>query len=897
MKTLTTQVDNARYDDGVHLVWRVESIVDTIQGSTLANSNGQLLLYASRAYTVQDSLNNIYTYSDSLDARRGIDFGQSTLRPKGGLASVASGTVRLRNEELLSLLDETYVLSNDEFAFYLSFHDNTEDYEDRVELTRGIVDTHRSSGGVWEIRIKDASKTQIQLFPSLLLTPINYPFAYDFGAVLPISFGNLNNGPHDRTTASVDMAPIIMTDKFAIEGSSGNYTHTFGDVYQWYSSANKYARVSNPSRTGNTVDVSDPLRDMRIKPVRSHPSNTTTRWYDAATGSDDVGVSLVSGDVLRVYTGSAPKLGDMDQISVYIHSSTGTYDYKVYNASTQVASGTGVSGDTDEVLTLSLYDDWQFALLNVEVTSSTGATIDDIELRVRFYDFLAFQETPPKLFEEAQGFKDETANYNDGGLITGSQGTVLRNPVHILQAILRGKDLLNLPVSKIKNGWTEAAAVRTSWKFDFSMSKQLDDNFLDEFCFQSGLHLFPEEGGWSVAAMDVDREPAAYIDGDWDMPVSGQLDRPDTWSYQFDVSPAPISETINEVALRFDRRGETDTYDDVEIASGRYRFEGTCALNNADGNNEGDLYDQSGDFLNKNIQVGETVYVEGNRAYKVTQVQTANTIIVESFDGSPVLASGTGTRYWIGPNLDEQAIYSQLVFKTVSALGGQAQDTAFVDSGYETDLIRDRTTAETFAQHTLDWFSQPRDIYRFPVFHTHCNLSLGDMILIDHAEMKTSLRPVLRGTVTSAVTTNAVSIEVAENGIYTAGDYLLFRDSDNKPEIMKVTSLGPNSTTLNVSRAQYNTVALQHDNGASIRHLNLKWMVRGIKPPTPNNPFYLIEVEQTPSYYTKIGIVSNLSTTYAQSSITDRSNSGFVTYPNGRLIPADRSTTVSKVGT
>tara|TARA_Y100001963_G_C6782775_1_gene450912 strand:+ start:291 stop:2945 length:2655 start_codon:yes stop_codon:yes gene_type:complete len=881
-KTVTSQVNDNRFLDAVNLVWLVEATFDQFGVSTITKR------YGSRAITISSN-----AYEDSI-AANGLELGMNTVATRGGLAAIASLSLKLRDEEAISELADTYILQNDEMVFYVAFIDGSQSTANNVEIARGIIETHSAANNVWNIRLKDASKTQLIAIPSKLVEPTRYPNAYEFGQVVPIAFGNLNVGPTDGAGVAVALAPVRMTDTFELQGTAGFYNTTNSTAYQWYAQTSAFAEIIGTSQSAEVLTLADPSRKMILRPTRPKTSNDITGWKAVADGDTSAGVAVGAGQDLDLYLGGSPKLGELTALSVVI-TATGSYTLTVKDDTTTLSGPTSVSGSQTVTLTAANYAAWDLSLLNIEIDGSADAVIKQIELDVRFSDFLAFQEAAPSIFQKITGFKDVTGNYRDGNIITSSSGSVLRNPVNILEAILRNPDMMNLVEASIKNGWADATTSRANYKFDFVLNRAVETAFLGEFCMQAGLHLYPEEGGWSVAALDKTRAPSHFWWGDYHMPVRNGLRDPSQWQYDFKIDPAPISDVINEVAFRYKKSPSVDEYKAVKIASGQYRFSANCTIVSAGAT--GTLTDTSGVFVSKSVIVGEHVYVEGQREYKVDNVVDAQNLTISPADGTgTVIDAYLSTKYYLGPNINAEALLSQLAYKTVQALGTR-QRVSTDDGGYKSNLVQDDATATLIVDHLMEWFSQPRDRLEFSLFHSAIDVQLGDIAYIDHPRMRTSKRPVSLTTINGAHTNSDTTVAVANAGIFRENDYIYVVSTTTKaPEAMKVTSINTSTNVLTVTRGTLNTVGQALAGGETVRRCELKWMVTGVKPFTPNSPYIRVRVEQMPPSYLPGGIVVAAgSPTYASSTPEQITQSGYSTHHNGRVIDEQADSNVSYV--
>ena len=881
-KTVSSQVNSNRFSDGVSLVWLVEGTFDQYGLATLVKR------YGSRSITITN------TYEDSI-AANGLDFSWSTIAPRGGLSSVSSISLRLRDEEGISDLADSYVLQNDEVVFYLCFIDGSQTTSDFIELGRGIVETHTAGQNIWTIKLKDASKLQLQRMPTKLVDPVLYPFAFQFGQPVPIAFGNLNVGPNDGAGTPAALAPVRMTDKFALQGTAGLYKKTGGTPYQWYDQANAFAEILTYSEPSDILTIDDPARKLLLRPSRAKTSNDISGWAGAADGNESNAVTVGAGGNLDVWMTGSPKLGELTALSIVVKAS-GSYTLTVKDDTTTISGPSAVSGDQTVNLTHTNFLNWDLALINVEIDGSATAEIETIEMDIRFDDFLAFQEAAPKIYEKVTGWEDLTAHYKDGAVVSSS-GSVLRNPVHILEAILRGNDLHYLEGAKILNGWSDAATSRTDWKFDFAIESQQNADWLDDYCFQSGLHLFPEEDGWSVAALDKARAASHFWYGEYHMPVVNGLRNPSEWQYDLTVSPAPVNDIINEVALRYKKHPALDEYRGIKVSSGRYRLTGNCTIASAGAT--GTFTDSSATFVTDGVVVNERIYVSGDQDYKVDSITSETVLAISPVDATGSVTEATSaTEYWLGPSVAGASLLSQFAFKTTKALGGTIQETAFDDGGFKSALIQDDDTAQELVDHTIEWFSQPRDRMEFPLFHSAIDVQLGDVAYIDHLKMRTSKRPVALSTVSGAHSAATTTIVVASGsgGLFRANDYIYVVTSSGVPECIKVSSVSGDNLT--VVRGQLNTVRQILAGGEELRRCQEKWLVAGVKQPTPEQPFLKVRVEQMPPSYQPVGQVVSSSYVSAYSSATDleKAGSGWASLHNGRVVDTESDSNISYVG-
>ena len=112
-------------------------------------------------------------------------------------------------------------------------------------------------------------------------------------------------------------------------------------------------------------------------------------------------------------------------------------------------------------------------------------------------------------------------------------------------------------------------------------------------------------------------------------------------------------------------------------------------------------------------------------------------------------------------------------------------------------------------------------------------------------------------------------------------------------EIVKVTARG---ATLTVERAQANTVAATHANGATLYRITRKWEVTGLQF-LPDLAQFKVEMQEMPHDYTPVGIVvENTHPDSDTATAEELLNSGWVVYNSTRLFEEDEDSAYSHVG-
>jgi len=871
--------------DGVNCVWMLDAAFDEFG---LATEDRR---WGTRAYTI-----GVYTYSDLLSVS-GLDISESSLSDRGGLATVGGLSFRIRDEEDESALTDEYVVVNDPVVLTQVFVSGAEVLADRFELVRGVIERHSIEDNEWLLTVKDDSKSLLRDFPVETLNPALYPYAYDPGQIIPQAFGHLNHGPDDGDGLSAVLAPVRVLDKYTSRGTAGWRNNAQADVYQWYQGAGVLAKVVNSTDLGDgSVTVDGPERVLVLRPIRPADTNDVADYVNAIDGNTATDATLVLGDDLDVYLAGAPALGRMTGITLVIVA-TGDYTLSVYDGADLKNGPSALNGNQSYALTLADWESWQLAFLKIAVDGpGAGSTqMKDLKVSVEFDDYASFTTTAPSFWQAIAGYEDQAANYVDGAVIAGA-GTVLRNPVHQLQAIMRDTNFLTLPTAKVVSGWVAAAASRTTWLFDWAINIVGGEDFLGNFCFQAGLHLFPEAGGFSVAAMDKLRTPQHFFSGDWHMPaLNGESGDPSTWGDPFQVQPVDASEIINEANIRYRYHGPSGDYRKQVAATGQYRLSGTCTLTAV-----GVFEDLGASFMDREVRAGERIYISGDVNYIVTADAASQTQLqVSPEDGGPSSTITAPTAYYLGPNVDGVMLVSQLSYKRVQALGTQ-QVSFLDDGGYTCPFIVDDDTAGYFLSHVKDWFAFPRDIVTFQVHHTGVDVQLGDVLMLDHWKLRASKRPVamtvLDGDHISGATTWSVATGTA--GLLRADDYVLVIHARTfQPLVAKVTAVDLGASTVDVDVPQLGTVNMALEDGWTIYRLTVKWMVVGLRPMTPIDPYIRIRAVQMPNSYYPVGRVVVAGYPDAGAATPEQLvQSGWATLRNGRIWDLDPNSAISYTG-
>ena len=898
----------ATYKDATsyQLLYLIEVDADVPGGATTT------LRYGTRKYTLPATS---ITYDDKL-REGGISLGWHQARIGGGLADVSGFSYVLANEGKESAtLSDAYFLENDSVRVYLIFISGSEGADDKIEISRGVIENYPFGMRDFSFDVIDGSDKDFNEFPTKDINLIEHPYApiNSLGKKIPVAFGNLNVAPFAGAGLAPLLAPTQNIDIFLRKYTSGTVNDSYSTLYQYYANARRLSEVLSSTQTGTYRTVNDATRKLILSPVMPKSTNEVTDWFKVAdgkySGGDATTVTLANGTDLDVYIGGCPKLGSVTAVTCEIISASGSWDYNVLIGTTSLASASGVSDNQSITLAASTWaDDWDFERVSVEINGTGAATITEIYLDVRYDDQQTSEAESLPIFQSTVGFEDLTTNYNGNSAVISSSGTALRNPVDVLQAIFRGKNLLNLPLADINTAsFTAARANRTTaggnmanWYFDFVLNQPVNIEFLNEFAFQAGLHLFKDfQGKWKVVAQDKDRTPTQSFWADHNVALANPDAIPEEWEYDVEFARTPIRDIINEVALRYRLDRTTGEYTKLSVASGRYRTTGVGKLTAA-----GLFTDTSANFSTNGAVVNDTLYIEGDKAYTVSAIAPSGNTTLTLTSSTGINVHSTNTTYYIGTNLTGEMIRSQLRYKTTNPLGQELKDYTDI-GGYTSDLIADDATAAAFVSHLVSLRSQRRLQVEFGTWLNAVDVELGDTLWFDHPWLPVTRRPVQLATLGAALNDSAttVFVQLGESSLFrqvtgtTEKDFLKI---DN--EVLRVETIvtSGSGNTITVTRAQCGTQAAAHDNDAPIYLLNrVRWEVVGIQYDV-DNAGIRIQAQETPPAYAPEGRAVSSSdysgVTFASATETQRVQAGWASPFNGLMIEDDEFSNFSNVG-
>lgn len=898
MRTLTAQAQAAKAGQAYRVVYWVQIDADVPGGATSTR------YYAHRRVTISGQ-----AYTDGLDGqlapfRVGIQPQASRVRPAGGLAAVGGFSLALRNEAQASDLIDSYYLENDTVRWGLVFIDGAEVAADMVTLGAGVIDNYPWDLRTWTFDVIDSSDRDLVAIPRDRVELVTYPYAPldALGKAMPFPFGQLNRGPAAQDGTKVCLAPCRCVDDVGIY-TAGENLHTWGTPYQVYSGEGRAAEILSYTRcdkdgTAAPADfyfkVNDGTRKLCILAALPTTTNNVAAWRSACDNNSTTYASIVNGEDLDLYFGGVGKLGELSSVKVKVLASAG-FDYKVYTETVtpavELAAGSATGDKTiDLSADIATYwkDGWGFCLLSLEIDGTGAANIKEIWLELEYADKGAATDSSLDVGQAIKGFRDTAAYYRDGAAIV-ADGTLLENPVHILQAILRAKRGYNRLVADIDTASFAAADdYRTAWKFAFGQLSTLGLEWLNEFGFQAGLHIFRDSTDkWKVIAQDTGRACShAFI---WDHNVAV---RPGSREPDVSFGRTPIRDIINEIALRY-RRSPFGQYEGLVIKSGKYRYSGTCSASSTTSK----LTDLSATFQTgaTPARVGETVYVENDQEYTIAAVDSDTVLSVTPVEYSAV-NDNTAASYWAGPNLSGAMVRSQSRYKTENPLGA-AWQVYESSGGYASDFVQDDATATLLVNRLVTWRAQRRFTAELTTFLNAADVEPGDLAYLEHSWLPDSQSAPKLGELAEAIAVDETVWTMTDDADW--GGARSWRVNDYAivdHEVVKVTEKDDGAATITVSRAQCNTAAAVHASGGAVYRLTRKWEIVGVQP-VPDAAAFRLELQQTPYDYTPVGLcVADASPDWDAATTVQRYSSGWCSYNSGRMVDTDEDSALSHCG-
>ena len=896
MRTLTGTAASQCKNQYVRIVWLVEIDADGLDGSQTT------LRYANRKYTLDGN-----TYQDAFKPG-GISLGWQSVRPRGGLASVAAFTITLDNLENASDLQDTYVLDNDAVRVYLIFSTGAETASDRLLIASGVIEEGEWDQDTWRLSCIDTSDRDFTEIPTQKVNLIQHAYApmSEYGKVLPYTLGTWTYSP--VVAAATHIAATRCLDQYARTYTPGIFAAVSGGtLYEWLESDNCVARVVDKqgvdqhgdNATGSDIvawNITSSDRVIVARPVRPGPNNTVAGYRTAVNEDVSETVSVASGELLELLWTGISTRGVLTSLQGRIYASGGDYTYDVKYDGVSVVTVTGASGlatiDLDAMIATYFSESWSFSQMSIEISADTATPVD---VGFVFMNLSYAGEEGgdsievPRIFFYGTGTSSSTDIQNH--VISGTSGTLAEEPVEQLALVLTGKDLYNRAEAEINT--TSFAAAHTardgSYLFSFQLMETVTWEYWNRFCFEAGLHLFLDwQGKWKVVARDKDAAAVHFFG-----PELMGLRDPGTVKSKPDVTPDKTAtrDVINEIVLRYAWDPMTQQYLKMKVRSPQYRYTGTCTVDAT----AGTLTDAAGTFSTGKFPafVGEKIYLEGNYTVTVTAINSDTELAVDPVEYDGLTDIAVAVTYYGGPSIDAQCVQSKLRYKTIGPLGGE-YDPLSNEGGWPSDFIYDDDTADEFLAYVVDWFSQRRIVVEFSTRMNAVDVELGDVCYLRCPLLPPSRDAILLGALDGAISSGDLTITLSTASPYYGS--LSFRQNDYiaiGSEVLQVTSEADSANEDHtVTRGEVNTTAAAHASGAKVYLLAQKWEVTGIKYDAPKSRIRL-RLTEMPWVYSRVGIAMEDDLDYSLLTFEQRVATSWSLYPTGLLSEVDTHSNLS----
>ena len=823
-------------------------------------------------------------YEDILESVGDIDI---TMPAGGGLAKVGDCQVAVRNEEGYATILDDYYLENDNIDISLIFRTGSETSADILGLFTGVVDDIDYDWQTFKLKAKDRSFVKDKILPRERMDIVKYPYVPldNIGKVIPVAFGRLNRGPFADLGKSISLAPCVCLNQYAQQFTAGFNCYSYGDVYVYYESARRHGLIVDITQTGDTFTVNTSKRMIEVAPIRPMATNDVATWYYTADGNSSTGYALQAGDDLDVAFAGCPKLGTAYVVRIDIYATaTGTANYTVTNtrSGTTATSTFGGGGLDTYIITLNeaeYAENWDFENLTLELSLATGAvTIWEMVVRVYFYEQESFGVYSLPVFQAVMGYKDTAARYADGAAISG-EGTMLENPAHVLEALLRDRRIgLGLLSAQIDLTALDTAATDlTGWKVAFSLGEEEEArDFFDRFARQTKMRLFENYNGKTKAIVfDKTDAPVSTFQADLNIAVENPQSLPQQHRSSIQISRSPMSELANEFEVKYSKDYALNEYIYATISTGHYRTYGSNAYTFPSLLR---LVDEGATFLSDGVAAGDYLLIVGDKMYTVTSVVNETTLAIAAVTGAiNVIIAGT---YYIGPFLNYDCWDSEQKYKTTNTMTVEAE------------FLNDATTAGYLKTYFLDYYVQRRLVVKFRTWFNACDLEVGDFIFVLDDCLPANKRPKTVDALNGAINNSTITVVVVTGYKFRINDYILIDH-----EIMKVTNVSGNNLTVTRSVAQ--TTAMSHLDAAVVYRIETKFEVLGLRVmPQLEDAAIEITAREVPRWYLPVGHwAPDAIPTYQDATDAQRIQYGFWSYENGRVLWYDPETEISHWGT
>ena len=815
-------------------VWLLEIDADARDGGAVT-----VLRYGTRALTVGSN-----TYAARLDIQ-GLTITQGAFRRRAGLAVPSQATCVLYDtDSLSSMLASQYVLDNDTARLYLAVG-TPADADDLIPILTGTIREQRRDNNRFVLSLQDETDQLMPAFPQQLLSATQYPHApvSSVGRVIPQPIGELRGeGFYDLSGLSYNLAPCRCTDQYEGTFLPGLSLLNADAVYIERQGA--LVQVDDTAITdedGHAFRLSGRERKLRLRPAALDEGEATiTDFSDAADMSAETHVRVGTNEVWAFIPQSIRQQGDITQLRLGVHYKgrlTASVSGAATASSTALADHATAQTDYLSIPHTAFAESWDFIGLICRMASPGETELYAAWIEVDYDDWLEYDFADLAVFQAVDGLGDEDGAYADGSDVV-SDGTLLENPIDVIEGVLRARTLGAIEEARI-NATSQSAArtKRDGWRMSQSLAQQHSADYIGEIASEAMTHLWIDGNGefsFTPMARDGAVRWAFRQDRDCDLADAEGTSR-------IRVGQTPMSEILNDSALAYGLDVRTSQPARQAYRSYQFALSGTA----------GALSD--GSFTDSNISDWTAVAAVGWRLWTVGKGQflevtavAVGSLTVKTVEGYRPFAESSIGEWYLGPELDPDSRRSALRYKRRSGFG-RAREGFEQSTSWALDWINDADTAELIADLARDYYVDRLKVVQLTTWWQAAALERGDVVLIDGDALGQHGTDGL-GTVDVTAAADSLSFDLGVRGKQLKEDDWLTVGG----EVVQVTALTQTAQGIEVTtdRGQFGTEALTTGSHSdlAVELYVFAWQVQAIQI-APDAMRWTYTLQQVPSWF------------------------------------------------
>ena len=553
----------------------------------ISDNSEQINYYATGSVTVDG---NDY---DNLIDENGISFGYDPLDRLGGIEALkGNASVNIINLSGESDILRTHVLES------LTIRLLSIEGSDQELLTffDGPIRSRGFNTKFWKISAVDRSETLFHTWPTRVVMLDDFPLAHlsVLGHPYPVNFGDLRKVPNIGEGNTIRLAPCIPIDGGVFGRFHCGFGNSFG--YELYEliQGRTWVQVIDKSEVQYNSDDTDDESGAVTREIVSSTRRRYSTIGPSAIGNFQSDFRILGDgrydtyieDInnLHVYLSNEENLGTITSQKVVVKIKDPSPDDLVIKLRKLNSSGEQEDFGEDFVRTDVFIDSyyqyeydipsddrtWDLGIFSVFMDLRKGANIAFIQVETIFIRSDLSTQEFPNVWMPVSGIPYHESIVN-GSLDNGGYSLLQRinNPVFQCLIILRGKDMLNIPLKYIdEQSFLDAALLRTGWKFGFTVTRQQDkgQSLLNNIQKQSGIWLYwNREGKIACKAQSKNLNPvrAFFLDH-----MTGE-------DGNFACDRTPRSKLYNYINLRFDLDSGRNIHNNNKVKSAVFRQNGT----------------------------------------------------------------------------------------------------------------------------------------------------------------------------------------------------------------------------------------------------------------------------------------------------------------------------------